>query len=50
MAELSLVPTHVFEKIEWIERLVVLEVELPIEMSIDLILRSLMDSFFSVHC
>ena len=45
MAELSSVQSHVLEMIEWIERLVVLGVELPVEMSTDLILQSLPDSF-----
>ena len=45
MAESSYVQAHVLKMIEWIERLAVLEVELLVEMSTDLILQSLLDSF-----
>ena len=45
MAESSFVQAHVLKMIEWIERLIVLVVELPIEMSTNLILQSLPDSF-----
>ena len=43
MAESSSVQAHVLKMIEWIERLIVRGVELPIEMSIDVILQSLLD-------
>ena len=45
MVESSSVQAHVLKMIEWIERLAVLGVELPVGMSIDLILQSLLDSF-----
>ena len=45
MAESSSVQAHVLKMIEWIDRLAVLGVELPIEMSTDLILQYLPDSF-----
>ena len=45
MAESSFVQAHVLKIIEWIERLAVLGVELPVRMSMDLILQSLSDSF-----
>ena len=45
MAKLPSVKAHVLKMIEWIERLAVLGVELPIEMSTELILQSLLDSF-----
>ena len=45
MAESSSVQAHVLKMIEWIERVVVLGVELPVEMSMNLILQSLSDSF-----
>ena len=45
MAESSSVQAHVLKMIEWIERLVVLRVELLVEMSTYLILQSLLDSF-----
>ena len=45
MAESSSVQSHVLKMIEWIETLAVLGVELPVEMSTDLILHSLLDSF-----
>ena len=45
MVESSSVQSHVLKMIEWIERLAVLGVELPVEMSTDLILQSLPDSF-----
>ena len=45
MAESSSVQAHVLKMIEWIERLAVLGVELPVEMSTDLILQSLTESF-----
>ena len=45
MAESSYVQAHVLKMIEWIKRLTMLGVELPIEMSMDLILQSLPDSF-----
>ena len=45
MAESSSIEAHVLKMIEWIERLIVLGVELPVEMSIGLILQSLPDSF-----
>ena len=45
MAESSSVQAYVLKMIEWIERLVVLEVELLVEMSTNLILQSLLDSF-----
>ena len=38
MYEKSFVQAHILKKIELIERLVVLRVELPIELSIELIL------------
>ena len=38
MAESSFVQAHVLKMIEWIERLAVLGVELPVEMSTYLIL------------
>ena len=44
MAELSLVQSHVLKMIEWIEKLRVLKVELLIEMSINFILQSLLES------
>ena len=51
MTELSSVEAHVLKMIEWIEWSVVLGVEPPIEMSINLNLQSLADSFsqFIVH-
>ena len=45
MAELSSIHAHVLKMIEWIERLTMLRVGLPIEMSTDLFLQSLLDSF-----
>ena len=45
IAKSSLVYARVLKMIEWIEKLVVLGVELPIEMSTNLILQSLLDSF-----
>ena len=45
MAESSSIQAHVLKMIEWIKRLVVLEVELLVEMSTDLIRQSLSDSF-----
>ena len=45
MAESSSVQAHVLKMIEWIERLAVLGVELPVDMSTDLILQSLPESF-----
>ena len=45
MAELSSVQVNVLKMIEWIKRLVVLGVELPVEMSMYLIPQSLLDSF-----
>ena len=45
MAESSLVQAHVLKMIEWIERLAMLKVELHLDMSKDLILQSLLDSF-----
>ena len=44
MDESSSVQAHVLKMIKWIERLAVLGVELPVEMSTDLI-QSLLDSF-----
>ena len=43
MAESSSVQAHVLKMIEWIERLIMRGVELLIEMSIDVILQSLLD-------
>ena len=45
MAKSSSVQSHVVKMIEWIERLAVLRAELLVEMSTDLILHSLPDSF-----
>ena len=45
MAESSFVQAHVLKMIEWIERLAALRVELPIEMSMNLILQSHPNSF-----
>ena len=45
MAKSSSVQAHVLKMIERIERLAVLGVEIPIEMSTNLILQSLTDSF-----
>ena len=45
MAKSSSAQAHVLKMIEWIERLAVLGVELPVEMSMDLILQSLPDYF-----
>ena len=45
MVESPFVQAHVLKMIEWIERLVVARVELPVEMSTSLILQSLPDSF-----
>ena len=45
MAELSSIHEHVLKMIEWIERLTMLRVGLPIEMSTELFLQSLLDSF-----
>ena len=51
MTELSSIQAHVLKMIEWIEWSVVLGVEPSIEMSINLNLQSLGDSFsqFIVH-
>ena len=49
MDESSSVQAHVLKMIEWIKRLAVLGVELPVEMSTDLILQSL-ELLFSIHC
>ena len=45
MAESSSVQAHALKMIEWIESLAMLGVELPVEISTDLILQSLPDSF-----
>ena len=45
MAESSSVQAHVLKMIEWIERLTVLGIKLPVEMSKELILQSLPDPF-----
>ena len=45
MAESSSIQAHVIKMIEWIEMLAVLGVELPDEMSTNLILQTLPDSF-----
>ena len=48
MAESSSVQAHVLKMIEWIKRLVVLGVELPVEMSTNRILQSLPESFSQI--
>ena len=45
MSEGASVQTHVLKMIEWIERLAVLEFKMDKDLSIDLILQSLPDSF-----
>ena len=45
MIELSSVQAHLLKMIKWIESLVALEVELLVEMSMDRILQSLLNSF-----
>ena len=45
MSEGASVQTHVLKMIEWIERLVVLGFKMDKDLSIDLILQSLPDSF-----
>ena len=45
MIESSLVQAVVLKMIKWIKKLVVLRRELPIEVSTDLILQSLLDYF-----
>ena len=45
MVESSSVQEHVLNMIGWIKRLAVLGVELPAEISTNLILQSLLDSF-----
>ena len=45
MSEDASVQTHVLKMIEWIERLVVLGFKMDKDLSIDLILQSLPDSF-----